>query len=213
MSSSSQVMGTSGRASASTGRSRGDALGSRASMPSTRSQLVAASALTTFARSAIMMTPPLPPRVPSVAEQPPRAPLRNPGWMGRIAEGTAYGFGAGLVGGAVMCWWKEELNVAPAIAGTAGNFTLVSAIFLGCKELTRLVRQQDDWINSAVGGALSGSMCAVAFKGRAYSASVGGARGTGEGGPASHSLLHRVVVITARTRSASTLDPMYSSAT
>ena len=48
---------------------------------------------------------------------------------------------------------------------------MVSATFLGCKELTRLMRQEDDWVNSAVGGALSGSMCAVAFKGRAYSAS------------------------------------------
>ena len=63
------------------------------------------------------------------------------------------------------------MNVAPAVAGVAGNVALVTATFLACKELTRLMRQEDDWVNSAVGGALSGSICAVAFKGRAYSAS------------------------------------------
>lgn len=88
-----------------------------------------------------------------------------------MTEGISCGFGAGLVGGALYVAWKEELNVAPAMAGIAGNVTFVSAIFLACKELTRLMRQEDDWMNSAVGGALSGSICAVAFKGRAYSAS------------------------------------------
>ena len=35
--------------------------------------------------------------------------------------------------------------------------------------MTRLVRQQDDWINSATGGALAGSALATAFRGRPYS--------------------------------------------
>ena len=56
-----------------------------------------------------------------VLPPPPRPPLRNPGWQGRILEGTTYGFGAGLVGGALYVAWMEEVNVAPAIAGIAGK--------------------------------------------------------------------------------------------
>ena len=56
-----------------------------------------------------------------VLPPPPRPPLRNPGWQGRILEGTTYGFGAGLVGGALYVAWVEEMNVAPAIAGIAGK--------------------------------------------------------------------------------------------
>eukprot|EP00740_Mantoniella_antarctica_P019296 CAMPEP_0198680716 /NCGR_PEP_ID=MMETSP1468-20131203/5361_1 /TAXON_ID=1461545 /ORGANISM="Mantoniella sp, Strain CCMP1436" /LENGTH=203 /DNA_ID=CAMNT_0044421391 /DNA_START=196 /DNA_END=803 /DNA_ORIENTATION=- len=102
---------------------------------------------------------------------PPPAPLRNPGWQRRIVEGTTGGFVAGLAGGALYAIYNEKLNVAPVIAGTAGNFTLVTATFLGCRELTRLMRQTDDWMNSAVGGALSGSMCGRALYGSAHSIS------------------------------------------
>ena len=107
----------------------------------------------------------------TAARSRPGPPLRNPGWHERILDGTLAGFGVGLLGGAAWAVYKEELNFAPAIAGVAGNVAFVTGTFLSCRELTRLMRQTDDWVNSAVGGAMSGSICAIAFKGRAYSAS------------------------------------------
>ena len=139
---------------------------SSSSSSSSPSSSYSLSGFTTFASQTLK-----PPTTGVYDAPPPRPPLRNPGWQGRIAEGTTYGFGAGLLGGALYAAWMEEVNVAPAVAGVAGNVALVTATFLGCKELTQLMRQEDDWVNSAVGGALSGSICAVAFKGRAYSAS------------------------------------------
>ena len=99
----------------------------------------------------------------------PRGVLTNPGWRDRVLEGTAWSFAAGLVGGAGHALYHAELDFAPHIAAVAGNVTLVGATFLCCREMTRLVRQQDDWINSATGGALAGSALATAFRGRPYS--------------------------------------------
>ena len=99
----------------------------------------------------------------------PRGVLTNPGWRDRVLEGTAWSFAAGLVGGAGHALYRAELDFAPHIAAVAGNVTLVGATFLCCREMTRLVRQQDDWINSATGGALAGSALATAFRGRPYS--------------------------------------------
>ena len=69
----------------------------------------------------------------------------------------------------VRAAYAEELNFAPAIAAFAGNAALVGAGFHLSREMTRLVRQRDDWINSCVGGAVAGSAVATAFRGRAYS--------------------------------------------
>ena len=99
----------------------------------------------------------------------PRGVLTNPGWRDRVLEGTAWSFAAGLVGGAGHALYRAELDFAPHIAAVAGNVTLVGATFLCCREMTRLVRQQDDWITSATGGALAGSALATAFRGRPYS--------------------------------------------
>ena len=79
------------------------------------------------------------------------------------------GFAGGLGVGAMRAAYAEELNFAPAIAAFAGNAALVGAGFHLSREMTRLVRQRDDWINSCVGGAVAGSAVATAFRGRAYS--------------------------------------------
>ena len=108
----------------------------------------------------------------SPAESPPRAagPLRNPGWETRIAEGTLLSFGAGLAGGAAYCVYHESLDFTHNIAAIAGNVTIAGVAFLSAKELTKLVRQEDDWINSATAGALVGSQLAVMQRGPRYSA-------------------------------------------
>ena len=112
--------------------------------------------------------PPAPP-VPLFGVPPPRPPLRNPGWDRRVFEGTLWSFAGGLGVGAMRAAYAEELNFAPAIAAFAGNAALVGAGFHLSREMTRLVRQRDDWINSCVGGAVAGSAVATAFRGRAYS--------------------------------------------
>lgn len=82
---------------------------------------------------------------------PPRPPLRNPGWQERIAEHTFCSFAAGLASGAGYALYTESLDFAPAIAAVAGNVTVVGTAFACVKETTRLVRQKDDWVNSATG--------------------------------------------------------------
>ena len=113
---------------------------------------------------------------------PPRPPLRNPGWRERVAENTAWSFAAGLASGAGYALYTERLDFAPAIAAVAGNVTLVGASFACAKEATRLVRQKDDWVNSFTGGALVGSACATAWRGRPYSPAGAAAFGAFAGG-------------------------------
>jgi hypothetical protein len=95
--------------------------------------------------------------------------LRNPGWQNRIAEHTAWFFATGLACGSAYALYTETLNFAPAIAGVTGNVTLVGTAFACVKETTRLVRQKDDFVNSLTGGAVVGSACATAWRGRPYS--------------------------------------------
>jgi hypothetical protein len=79
-----------------------------------------------------------------------------------VFEGTLWSFAGGLGVGAMRAAYVEELNFAPAIAAFAGNAALVGAGFHLSREMTRLVRQRDDWINSCVGGAVAGSAVATA---------------------------------------------------
>ena len=110
----------------------------------------------------------------SPSETPPHrrepGPLRNPGWETRIATGTLWSFATGLAGGAAYCVYHESLDFSHNIAAIAGNVTIAGVAFLSAKELTRLVRQTDDWVNSATAGALVGSQLAVMQRGPRYSA-------------------------------------------
>ena len=92
--------------------------------------------------------PPRPPVGSLFGRPPPRPPLRNPGWRERVAEHTAWSFAAGLASGAGYALYTESIDFAPAIAAVAGNVTLVGCSFACAREVTRLVRQKDDWVNS-----------------------------------------------------------------
>ena len=70
---------------------------------------------------------------------------------------------------------------APAIAAVAG-VTLVGCSFACAREVTRLVRQKDDWVNSLTGGAVVGSACATAWRGRPYSPAGAAVFGAAAGG-------------------------------
>ena len=113
---------------------------------------------------------------------PPRPPLRNPGWRERVAEHTAWSFAAGLASGAGYALYTESIDFAPAIAAVAGNVTLVGCSFACAREVTRLVRQKDDWVNSLTGGAVVGSACATAWRGRPYSPAGAAVFGAAAGG-------------------------------
>ena len=109
-----------------------------------------------------------PSETPPIRREP--GPLRNPGWETRIAEGTLWSFATGLAGGAAYCVYHESLDFSHNIAAIAGNVTIAGVAFLSAKELTRLVRQTDDWMNSATAGAMVGSQLAVMQRGPRYSA-------------------------------------------
>ena len=126
---------------------------------------------------------PTPPPVGSLfGRPPPRPPLRNPGWRERVAEHTAWSFAAGLASGAGYALYTESIDFAPAIAAVAGNVTLVGCSFACAREVTRLVRQKDDWVNSLTGGAVVGSACATAWRGRPYSPAGAAVFGAAAGG-------------------------------
>ena len=144
----------------------------------------AATSATSTTEDASISASPLPALPPGslFGRPPPRPPLRNPGWRERVAEHTAWSFAAGLASGAGYAMYTERLDFAPAIAAVAGNVTLVGASFACAKEATRLVRQKDDWVNSFTGGALVGSACATAWRGRPYSPAGAAAFGAAAGG-------------------------------
>ena len=81
-----------------------------------------------------------------------------------------WSFATGLAGGAAYCVYHESLDFSHNIAAIAGNVTIAGVAFLSAKELTRLVRQTDDWVNSATAGAMVGSQLAVMQRGPRYSA-------------------------------------------
>ena len=81
-----------------------------------------------------------------------------------------WSFATGLAGGAAYCVYHESLDFSHNIAAIAGNVTIAGVAFLSAKELTRLVRQTDDWMNSATAGAMVGSQLAVMQRGPRYSA-------------------------------------------
>ena len=109
---------------------------------------------------------------------------------GCASRGHLWSFATGLAGGAAYCVYHESLDFSHNIAAIAGNVTIAGVAFLSAKELTRLVRQTDDWVNSATAGALVGSQLAVMQRGPRYSAAgaalcggVAAARSTTRGNP------------------------------
>ena len=126
--------------------------------------------------------PPTPPRWVSVPGARPRARLfAIRGWRERVAEHTAWSFAAGLASGAGYALYTESIDFAPAIAAVAGNVTLVGCSFACAREVTRLVRQKDDW-EFPDGAPSWGARAPRAWRGRPCSPAGAAVFGAAAGG-------------------------------